>query len=169
MLAKLEIAAADLRTAGWRNVRVTIEDPEEQRRFRPAPYTRISLSDEDAGKLAALTEECETFEDIYEDELTEDQVARHDAIEAEMDAIQAREGADRASGARGRGTTQPFDADARKRTSLPPQRDGSRAQVGCEHPTGATGRQRGVNRHAGRATSPHPADFLVTDGREYVG
>jgi ParB family transcriptional regulator, chromosome partitioning protein len=91
VLAKLAIAAADLRTAGWRNVQVTIEDPEEQRHFRPAPYTRISLSDEDAAKLAALTEEYETFEDIYEDELTEDQVARHDAIEAEMDAIQARE------------------------------------------------------------------------------
>ena len=91
VLAKLEIAAADLRTAGWRNVRVAIEEPEEQRHFRPAPYTRISLSDEDAAKLAALTEEYETFEDIYEDELTEDQVARHDAIEAEMDAIQARE------------------------------------------------------------------------------
>jgi ParB family chromosome partitioning protein len=91
VLAKLEIAAADLRTAGWRTVRVAIVEPEEQRHFRPAPYTRISLSDEDAAKLAALTEEYETFEDIYEDELTEDQVARHDAIEAEMDAIQARE------------------------------------------------------------------------------
>lgn len=91
VLAKLDIVAADLRTAGWRNVRVAIEEPEEQRHFRPAPYTRISLSDEDAAKLAALTEEYETFEDICEDELTEDQVARHDAIEAEMDAIQARE------------------------------------------------------------------------------
>ena len=38
-----------------------------------------------------MTEEYETFEDICEDELTEDQVARHDAMRAEMDAIQARE------------------------------------------------------------------------------
>jgi ParB family chromosome partitioning protein len=91
VLARLETSAADLRMAGWRNVRVAIVESEERRHFRPAPYTRISLCDEDAAKLAALTEEYEAFEDIYEDELTEDQVAGHDAIEAEMDAIRAQE------------------------------------------------------------------------------